>query len=98
MTLPGERRKQRFLRSFDEDPSGCWLWTGTITPQGYGQFSYNRKTYKAHRIAWWYFKHEEIPDDLAAHHTCGVKNCVNPDHLELMTHAEHLAHHMTERT
>lgn len=90
------RVRKRFNRSFDEDPSGCWLWHKTLNSEGYGQFTISRTHYPAHRIAWWFFKGEEIPSHLVAHHTCGVKNCVNPAHLELLTRDAHVARHMTD--
>lgn len=64
----------------------CWLWTGALNA-GYGMFSMRRKTRGAHRIA---YKHwiGTPPDGLHLDHLCGVKNCVNPWHLQPITPRE----------
>lgn len=35
--------------------TGCWLWTGTTSDDGYGVFSYQRNNHLAHRVAWKHF-------------------------------------------
>lgn len=46
----------------------------------------------AHR--WSYAHHVgAIPAGHELHHTCGVKRCVNPAHLEPLTPAEHKRRH-----
>lgn len=67
----------------------CWLWTGSCDAAGYGQaFSRRRGTVtKAHRVIW-EFCRGPIPAGLELDHLCRVRNCVNPDHLELVTHTE----------
>ena len=70
--------------------TGCWLWTGYINAgSGYGRFSLNGKSREAYRIAYECFANT-IPDDLELDHLCRVRNCVNPDHLEAVTHAENI--------
>ena len=61
-------------------PSGCWLWTGETTPDGYGVFrrSGGRKVY-AHRVALAVAKGRELTAD--ALHTCDTPPCVREDHL-----------------
>lgn len=72
----------RFWPKVAED-GDCWAWTGYRQPSGYGQFD---KQY-AHR---WAFEHlrSEIPEGLELDHLCRVRHCVNPWHLEPVTHAE----------
>lgn len=80
----------RFLRFITYDPSGCWLWTGTLDKKGYGGFSIARcKKILAHRFAYEHFR-EPIPKGLTLDHLCRVHNCVNPDHLEAVTRRENL--------
>lgn len=72
----------------------CWLWTGPKTDQGYGEITLyvggKNKCLKAHRAMY-----EElvgpIPEGLEPDHLCSVRPCVNPEHLEPVTHAENLA-------
>jgi hypothetical protein len=70
------------------DASGpCWLWTASLT-QGYGQ-AYLGGKHKAHRLVWELLV-GPVPDGLELDHLCLVKHCVNPDHLEPVTHAENV--------
>lgn len=46
----------------------------------------------AHRVAW-ENAHGPIPPGHVIHHVCGDKYCVELDHLQLVTHAEHAAIH-----
>lgn len=68
--------------------SGCWLWTGTILPSGYGQarkMTHGVMQYaRAHRSVYAHLR-GPIPAGLTLDHLCRVKCCVNPDHLEPVT-------------
>lgn len=68
----------------------CQLWTGSLRKDGYGRIGH-KGTY-AHRHIW-----EEvngpIPDGFDLHHKCGIKRCVNLEHLELLTRMEHVDKH-----
>lgn len=63
--------------------SGCWIWTASLDLNGYGQFSYKGKRHAAHRVSYELFK-GPAPTELD--HICRVRCCVNPDHLEGVTH------------
>jgi HNH endonuclease len=68
----------------------CWLWTAARTHGGYGQFGLARgKAVRAHRLAY-ELTIGPIPDGLELDHLCRVRNCVNPAHLEPVTHAENM--------
>lgn len=85
----GEALEVRFWRSVTgrEDPSGCWLWTGTRQMTGYGRFPIGRGSVPAHRFAYEQLACP-VPDGLELDHLCRVRNCVNPAHLEPVTRAE----------
>jgi hypothetical protein len=72
----------RFETKLTEGPGGCWLFTGYIKPNGYGQF-YPRKGLPTLSHRWSYEYHvDPIPDGLVIDHLCRVRHCVNPAHLE----------------
>jgi len=66
----------------------CWAWRGYIDPRsGYGQFGYRNGKLWAHRMT--YEDHiGPIPPKMQIDHLCRNKTCVNPHHMELVTHAE----------
>ncbi len=68
---------------------GCWLWTGSLTNKGYGSFSYKGHTVQSHRYA-----HELlvglVPEGLEVDHLCRNRACMNPAHLEAVTHRVNL--------
>lgn len=67
--------------------NSCWLWTGSISRTGYGEFRWKRKLGKAHRYAY-IVACGEIPIDLELDHLCRIRNCVRYDHLEAVTNYE----------
>lgn len=76
-----------------EKSNTCWLWIGTRSSNGYGRFSPGKgldtspRIYAAHR--WSYEIHvAPIPEGLTIDHLCRVRNCVNPDHLEVVSMTE----------
>lgn len=73
-----------------EPNSGCWLWTGTLDGTGYGRLRDGESIYRqAHRLA--YEAHRgAIPEGTELDHLCRVRCCVNPDHLEAVSHHENL--------
>ena len=79
---------KRFQKFIELDLlSGCWLWIGGLNHDGYGKFRDGKKTRGAHRVSYEYW-HGEIREGLEIDHLCRNRNCVNPDHLELVTRIE----------
>lgn len=79
------RRVRRFWSRVRVDANGCWMWTASCYPSGYGSSG----TGYAHRVAYEYVK-GPIPHGLQIDHLCRVKACVNPDHLEAVTVKENV--------
>ena len=68
--------------------SGCWIWTGAKykkTTGDYGQIRIGGKLRKVHQISYEHFI-GEIPKGLELDHLCKNTLCVNPKHLEPVTH------------
>ena len=84
----------RFETKYVPEPnSGCWLWLGILNNKGYGRFNakYDGKKGQryAHRVSYAHYK-GLIPKELELDHLCRTPCCVNPEHLEAVTHAENL--------
>ncbi len=60
----------------------CWLWTGRLGNDGYGQISAEGRKRMAHRVSYELMV-AEIPVGLELDHLCYVRSCVNPEHLKL---------------
>jgi hypothetical protein len=80
----------RLERSTRLDENGCWVWTASLSHDGYGQFCFRRRMRRVHRVTYELFK-GPIPDGLVIDHLCRNLRCVNPEHLEAVTHKENTA-------
>ena len=66
--------------------SECWEWMGRggKLNKGYGQLTYCKTKWLAHRLAY-YLTYGDIPKGMQVCHTCDNPICCNPDHLWLGT-------------
>lgn len=81
----------RFLNHVSPEPnSGCWLWLACCTKLGYGRFNKTTdKSIPAYQMAYELFRGAR-PAGMDLDHLCRVPNCVNPWHLEAVTHKENM--------
>lgn len=76
----------RFNSKINPTPT-CWIWEGAITDRGYGQFWDGNKMRRAHIISY-ELSNGPVPTGLELDHICRVRCCVNPEHLDAVTHRE----------
>lgn len=82
--------QDRFWSKVDRgEADACWPWLNTRTPGGYGQFSYARKRFAAHRVAYTWMR-EVVPVELVCDHLCRNRACVNPHHIEIVSSGENV--------
>lgn len=66
----------------------CWIWQGFKDSRaGYAVIGINGRPRKVHQISYKRF-HGEVPAGKEIDHVCGNRACVNPDHLEAVSHTE----------
>lgn len=65
----------------------CWNWPYAVSKDGYGLLSINKKTLSAYK---WLFEElrGRVLEKMELDHLCRNRLCVNPEHLEPVTHKE----------
>lgn len=68
----------------------CWLWQGGTSSKGYGWLGHLRVY--AHRYMWTVMRGPipKVPKRMELDHLCRNPRCVNPQHLEVVTHQENM--------
>jgi len=76
--------------SIPEPNSGCRIWLGKLTPEGYGLIRIgslrdgSRRLAKAYRVSFETHR-GPLPPGLVPDHLCRVRSCINAWHLEPVT-------------
>jgi hypothetical protein len=83
---------ERFFTYVDVLPNGCWFWAGGRSRgrgnvKFYGSFRWRARSIRAHRFAAEQIKGlPPLAPGYHRDHICCFSLCVNPDHLEIVTH------------
>jgi len=90
---------ERAITRYVPNPNGCHISTYSVASHGYAQIGWTVDEVRedgrriivgttAHRAAWVAATGEQIPPGLVVDHTCHNRQCVNPEHLRLLTNEE----------
>ena len=79
---------KRFNTKWRVSSSGCWVWEGSMTRR-YGQFWNGSRLVYSHRYSY-ELVHGPIKSGLELDHLCRNRLCINPEHLEPVTHLENM--------
>lgn len=80
----------------DVNSDGCWVWTKRLK-SGYPIAKWGSRQVQVHRVVL-EAKHGKPLGSQAAHHLCANPACVNPDHLQPVTHRDNTAEMMQRHT
>ena len=81
------RKRVRYVEARSGYETPCFLWQLAKGSDAYGRVRVGNGMALAHRV---YYEQRcgPVPDGTELDHLCGVRACVNPDHLEPVSHAE----------
>lgn len=69
----------------------CWIWTGPSSGcgrgGGYPRMCLDGQTVAVHKVMF-VNEHGFVPGKKQIDHKCRNRMCVNPDHLEMVTHLQ----------
>jgi hypothetical protein len=85
-----ERIREKVLaRVLIDEMTGCWVWqgpdSGTGRGGGYPRMSLDGGTVAVHKVMW-IIENGPVPPRKQLDHECVQRMCVNPIHIQLVTH------------
>lgn len=87
--MPAKHTPDSFWALASRADNGCLEWSRRLHKDGYGEISYRRKYWLAHRLAW-FLCNGEIPYGMCVCHKCDNPKCIDPSHLFLGTHSQNM--------
>lgn len=92
-----EKARYAFWRRVAHTASGCWVWTGAVSSEGYGRITWTRPdgkqtTMSTHRFALHLAYGGRLPSGMVGDHACNHPLCVrvHPEHVRLSTQSDNL--------
>lgn len=85
----------RVMSKVEKRPDGCWIWVGAVS-HGYGRVRVGQRVQQAHRVLYELLR-GAVPGGCELDHLCVTPACVNPDHLDPVTHRENMLRGPTNR-
>ncbi len=86
---------ERFVAKFELDPqTGCWNWAASLSRKGYGKFQTMNGCFDAHKVSFEIFM-GLVPRGTELHHICNNRRCVNPNHMNPLSHHFNCQWHLT---
>jgi hypothetical protein len=96
------RNKQHTIESLKlltvVNKDGCWIWQSTKRSNGYGITTYKGVQTTTHRVAYQIANNLLLSSDMEVDHLCNNRDCINPDHLEAVSHEENMKRGRDRRT
>lgn len=81
---------QRIIKKLIVNPcTGCWLWAGSTSSHGYSTMYVSKGSHLVHRRLWEELR-GEIPAKMELDHLCRNRACINPEHLEIVSHQQNV--------
>lgn len=87
-------RKRCYLDRIDSifaklifQPGDCWLWGGGVNKNGYATTTVDGRYKAIHRMMYENEFKVVLSPDQVVDHLCRTRNCINPLHMEIVTHA-----------
>lgn len=89
---------ERMMRRTSVAPNECWVYRGALGRTGYGRVYVDpvRGWASAHRVAYEQLV-GSVPAGLEIDHICLTRNCLNPQHMRVVTHLENVRHGRTNQ-
>lgn len=78
---------EQFWAKTKPNKQKCWIWTRSLSTDGYGGVRFAAHRWRAHRLAYT-LTFGTIPHGKWVLHRCFNRRCINPDHLYIGTVVE----------